>query len=310
MDNIEYGAALNYYDTDGISAADSRNGNTEADGYENFGATFNTRTHLGQDWSIDLRGYYTHGHDDFDDNYPPPNYEIADSAVNNTNELFAGYAGVNADFGMLQNRVAFIATRGTRDYYDSASDTVHLNYDYEGSASRFEYQGIVDFNSDNQLIFGAETEERSFRNDNFGVNALFSPPVQLGHDRVSSGYGQMQTTLFDQLTLTGGVRYDDDAEFGGHTSLKLAGAWNIPGLGYYRACQLWRRVQGASLYELYSLYQKSVPQSEAGNSEGLGSRRRSHLLRRHPSRFSDLLRTPHAQPDRLCGHVHTALWLL
>src|SRR6185437_10381885 len=132
-------------------------------------------------------------------------------------------------FGMLQNRLAFIATRGTRDYFDSASDTIHLNYDYEGSATRLEYQGVVDFNDANQLTFGAETEERSFRNDNFGINALFSPPLQLGHDRISSGYGQIQTTLFDQLTLTGGARYDDDEEFGGHTSLKLAGAWNIPG---------------------------------------------------------------------------------
>ncbi|HTT99600.1 MAG TPA: TonB-dependent receptor [Rhizomicrobium sp.] len=253
-DNVEYGAALNWFDTGGISAADSRNGNTEADGYENFGATFNTRTHLSQDWSIDLRGYYTHGHDDFDDNFPPPNFQIADSAANNTNELFAGYAGVNATFGMLQNRLAFIATEGTRDYFDSASDTVHKNYDYEGSASRLEYQGIVDINNANQLTFGAETEERSFRNDNFGINALFSPPVQLGHDRISSGYAQMQTTLFDQLTLTGGVRYDDDEEFGGHTSLKLAGAWNIPGWDTTLRANYGDGFKAPSLYELYSQY--------------------------------------------------------
>ena len=46
-DNVEYGAALNWFDTGGISAADSRNGNPETDGYSNFGATFNTRTHFG-----------------------------------------------------------------------------------------------------------------------------------------------------------------------------------------------------------------------------------------------------------------------
>ena len=145
----------------------------------------------------------------------------------------------------MQNRLALIATHGTRDYFDSASDTVHLNYDYVGNAARFEYQGIVDFDPANQLTFGAETEERSFRNDNFGLNALFSPPVQQGHDRISSGYAQMQSTFFDQLTLTGGVRYDDDEEFGGHTSLKLAGAWQHSRLGHDAARQLRRRVQGA-----------------------------------------------------------------
>jgi vitamin B12 transporter len=161
---------------------------------------------------------------------------------------------VNATLGILQNRVALIATTATRDYFDSASDTIHLNYDYAGSATRLEYQGTVNINDANQLTFGAESEERSFRNDNFGVNALFSPPVQLGHDRISSGYAQMQTTLFEQLTLTGGVRYDSDEEFGGHTSLKLAGAWNIPGWDATLRANYGDGFKAPSLYESYSQY--------------------------------------------------------
>ena len=39
--DVEYGAAVNYFTTTGISAADSRNGNREADGYRNFGASLN-----------------------------------------------------------------------------------------------------------------------------------------------------------------------------------------------------------------------------------------------------------------------------
>jgi vitamin B12 transporter len=267
-DNVDYGAGLNWFGTGGISAADSRNGNTEADGYENFGATFNTRTHLGEHWSVDLRGYYTHGHDDFDDNFPPPLFRVADSAANNTNALFAGYAGVNADFGIVQNRLALIATHGTRDFFDSASDTVHLNYDYVGNATRFEYQGIVDFNPANQLTFGAETEERSFRNDSFGINALFSPPVQQGHDRISGGYAQMQTTLFDQLTLTGGVRYDDDQEFGGHTSLKLAGAWQIPGWGTTLRANYGDGFKAPTLYELFSQYSNPLHPLQPETAKG------------------------------------------
>ena len=267
-DNVEYGAALNYFNTGGISAADSRNGNNEADAYDNFGATFNTRAHFGQDWSVDLRGYYTHGHDDFDDNFPPPLFQIADSAANNSNELFASYAGVNAVLGPVQNRLALIATHGARDYFDSASDTVHLNYDYRGNATRFEYQGIVDFNPANQLTFGAETEERSFRNDSFGLNALFSPPVQQGHDRISSGYAQMQSTFFDQLTLTGGVRYDDDEEFGGHTSLKIAGAWQVPGWGTTFRANYGDGFKAPSLYESFSQYSNPLHPLQPETAKG------------------------------------------
>jgi vitamin B12 transporter len=267
-DNVDYGAGLNWYGTGGISAADSRNGNPEPDGYENLGATFNTRTHLGQDWSVDLRGYYTHGHADFDDNFPPPFFQLADSGANNTNELFAGYAGVNAVLGPVQNRLALIATHGTRDYFDSASDTVHLNFDYVGDATRFEYQGIVDFNPANQLTFGAETEDRSFRNDNFGLNALFSPPVQQGRDRISSGYAQMQTTLFDQLTLTGGVRYDDDEEFGSHTSLKLAGAWHIADWGMTLRANYGDGFKAPSLYESFSQYSNPLHPLQPETAKG------------------------------------------
>ncbi len=297
-DDVEYGAALNWFDTGGISAADSRNGNTEADGYSNLGATFNTRTHIGQDWSVDLRGYYTHGHDDFDDNFPPPLFQLADSAANNTNELFAGYAGVNATFGMLQNRVALIATQGTRDYFDSASDTVHLNYDYEGSATRLEYQGIVDFNAANELTFGAETEERSFRNDNFGVNALFSPPLQLGHDRISSGYAQMQTTLFDQLTITGGVRYDDDEEFGGHTSLKLAGAWRIPGWDTTLRANYGDGFKAPSLYESYSQYSNPLHPLQPETAKGWEAGADHTFFNGASAGLAHLFRAAHPQPDR------------
>ena len=228
-DEFEYGAALNYLTTTGISTADARNGNTEPDGYRNLGATFNVRVHLTDSISADARGYYTNGHDRFDDNFGgPPNFFVADSAANNTNELKAGYLGVNADLwdGKFRNRIAVIATTSARRFFDSAFDTIHLNFDAFGGAVRLEYQGIVDFDPDTQLTFGAETQESSFRGDSF---SSFSPEqTSTGHDRLTGYYVQAQETFFDQLTLTGGLRLDDDQQFGTHTSLKLNGAWQIP----------------------------------------------------------------------------------
>src|SRR3569832_2654470 len=64
-DIVEYGAAINWLGTDGSSAADSKIGNTEADAYHHFGATFNTRVHVLDNVSVDLRGNYTQARDDF-----------------------------------------------------------------------------------------------------------------------------------------------------------------------------------------------------------------------------------------------------
>ncbi|HEY0281665.1 MAG TPA: TonB-dependent receptor [Rhizomicrobium sp.] len=255
----EYGLAINAFGTKGVSAADSRNGNPEADGYRNLGATFNTRFHLSDDVSVDLRGYYTRGHSGFDDNYAyTPPYQLEDSDAKNTNQLYAGYAGLNGDLfgGRFHNRLALIATSSTRQFFDSASDTLHLNYEYSGDAVRFEYQGTVDIGADSQATFGAESEQRSFRNNNY--YSYMPADSAAGHDRITGIYGQIQSTLFDQLTLTGGVRYDDDKEFGSHTSVKLAAAWQVPVLDATLRANYGDGFKAPSLYQLYSPYSNPI----------------------------------------------------
>ncbi len=230
--SVEYGAGVSFLTATGTSTADSRFGNPESDGYTNYGATLNLRVHLSDAVSADLRGYYTHGHDDFDDGFGgPPLFAVADSAANNTNELKVGYAGINADFwgGKFANRFAVIATEGGRSFFDSSSDVTHLNYEYFSSTLRLEYQGIVNLDDASQITFGAETQESTFRNNNFGIFAFFSPPTIGGHDRLTGYYAQGLTTLWEQLTLTAGVRFDDDEQFGSHTSYKFNAAWQIPG---------------------------------------------------------------------------------
>jgi vitamin B12 transporter len=269
MGAVDYGAALNYFSTGGISAADSRNGNPEADGYRNLGATLNTRIHAGDTLSFDLRGYYTHGHAAFDDNFSfTPPFLVADSAANDTDELFAGYGGVNLDLfgGVFRNRVAIIASSGSRQYFDSAFDTIHLNFDYFGNATRFEYQGIVDIDPDNQVTFGAETQDSSFRNDNF---SSFSPEqTNDGRDRITGYYAQVQSTIFERLTLTGGLRLDDDQEFGTHTSIKLAAAWQLPAWDTTLRANYGDGFKAPTLYQLFSPYSNPISALKPETAKG------------------------------------------
>jgi vitamin B12 transporter len=253
-DLVDYGAALNFYHTNGISVADSRNGNPETDGYTNFGASENTRVHLSNILSVDLRGYYTNARDDFDDNFSAtPPYLVEDSGAYGRDRLSAGYAGINLDLfgGIFRNRIAAIGTDGVRDYYDSAYDTIHKNSDDVGYALRFEYQGIVDVAPDNQLTFGAETQRSSFRSDSFFSYA--PTDRENGHSQISGYYAQYQSTLFNQLTLTGGVRYDDGQQFGGHTSVKAAAAWQVFEGTTVRA-NYGDGFKAPSLYEQFSQY--------------------------------------------------------
>ena len=272
--DFEYGVGLNVFTDTGTSAADRRNGNPENDGYTNYGASVNTRYHFSDTISADLRGYYTHGHADFDDNFGgPPLFAVADSAANNTNELKAGYFGVNAELfgGLFHNRLAVIATAGARQFFDSAFDTIHLNSDDYGNAVRIEYQGIVDIDLDDQVTFGIESQRSTFRGDSF---SSFSPiSVTTGADTITGYYLQGQTTLFQQLTLTGGVRLDDDDAFGTHTSYKFNAAWQIPGWDATLRGNVGNGFKAPSLFQLFSANSNPIatlkPETATGWEVGL-----------------------------------------
>lgn len=275
-DVVEYGAAVNYFSTGGISAADARDGNSEPDGYRNFGATFNARVHVSGDVSLDLRGYHTSGRSDTD-GFPPPDFSFADTDEFSKNDLVAGYAGLNVQAmeGRLHNRFALIASRANRRFFGvfgfapPFAFTPDENFYGRGSAVRIEYQGVFDLDDDNQIIFGAESERNTFNS----MSPQFDLAPTTGARRITSGYGEWQTTLFDQLTLTVGLRHDGDSQFGGHTSLKLAGAWTLPDWGTTIHANYGDGFKAPSLYELYSQYSNPLtalkPETARGYEVGV-----------------------------------------
>jgi vitamin B12 transporter len=255
--DVDYGAAANFLHTNGISAADTHNGNPETDGYTNAGATENLRVHLTDTISVDLRSYYTNARDHFDDNFvfvPPATFRVADSAAYGRNTLIGGYAGLNADLleGVFANRFAFISSDSHRAFYNSAFDTVHKNSSDNGDAWRFEYQGILQFAPEDQMTFGAEYQRTAFTGETF---SSFAPQqIEDGSSHVGSAYAQNMLTLFEQLTLTAGLRHDDDREFGGHNSIKLAAAWSLKDWGMVLHANYGDGFKAPTLFEQFSQF--------------------------------------------------------
>jgi vitamin B12 transporter len=252
LSDVEYGAAANFTHSNGISAADSRNGNPETDGYTNLGLTANVRAKLSDAISLDLRSYYTKSRDDFDDNFifiPPSTFRVADSPVYGMDDLLAGYAGLNVSLfgGRFSNRFAVIGSDSNRRTFDSPFYLPqHEDFIARGHAARLEYQGIVDLDDDNQITFGAESQRITLDTGTPGF------PATRGHDRIDGAYAQAQSTVWRQLTLTGGIRFDHDQQFGGHTSLKLAAAWLLNGGTTVLRGNYGDGFKAPTLYELFS----------------------------------------------------------
>jgi vitamin B12 transporter len=272
---VEYGAAANYYGTNGVSAADAKNGNREADGYHHLGATGNLRWHVADTASFDARLYYTTARDSFD-GYPPPAYAFGDTHEYGKNTLLAAYGGVNISLldGRFSNRFAALRTGSDRKSFDPTS-TPAENFVAKGGAARFEYQGVLEADQANEIVFGAETETRTL-----STHSIYDPtplPTK-GSDRVNGFYAQWQTRPLEGFTLTGGARHDDDKEFGGHNSVKIAGAWQALAATTIRA-NYGDGFKAPSLYELFSQYSNPIqalkPETaqgwEAGIDQSLGT---------------------------------------
>ena len=246
VSSVEYGAAANYYATDGISEADARNGNTEPDGYHHFGATGNLRWHIVEAVSLDARLYYTKARDSFD-GYPPPDYTFQDTHEYGKDALLAAYGGVDVSLwdGRFTNRFAVQRSDSDRKEFDPTL-TPAENFFAKGGATRVEYQGVFDWAG--EFVFGAESEMRTL-----STQSAYDPAPTKGRDRINGYYAQWQAKPLENVTLTGGVRHDDDREFGGHNSVKLSGAWQVLTATTLRA-NYGDGFKAPSLYELFSQY--------------------------------------------------------
>lgn len=267
--SVDFGAAANYYLTNSVSAAAARNGNKEADGYHHFGVTGNVRWHVIDGVSVDARAYYTKARDSYD-GYDPVTWAFGDTHQYGHNDLLALYGGVNADFlgGRFTNRVSVAYSDSDRKTYDTVQD-----FFAKGETTRFEYQGGFKLNDANELTFGAEDQRTSFSTQSLA----YDPAPTTGANRIDGVYAQWQSTITDGVTVTGGVRYDHDREFGDHTSYKLAAAWQVIDGTTLRA-NIGDGFKAPSLYQLYSEYNNPVdtlkPETatgwEAGIDQALG----------------------------------------
>ena len=204
-----------YARTDGISIA--ANG-TEPDGYRRYAATGQVGIAFTDEIGVDLRGYYAHSRTDLDGFASTPPYGLIDDPEYSTSQEIYGYAGVHANLldGRFRNRAAFTIADINRDNFDPrvGSDAIFFG---RGRSERYEYQGDFQASRQLRLVAGVERENSNFRTD-----------TDSHASHITSYYGQAIVTPIDILTVTGGVRRDENADFDGHTSYSVNAALALP----------------------------------------------------------------------------------
>ena len=239
--------------SDGYSAFSERRGATERDGFESRSANVRAEVELAPGLSVDAGGYYTKGNYDFDNTG-------ADALNVGMKRDTVGYANVR--YKALDGRLSARVGYGVTDTHRISDDALYGPYETDGRNERVE--GQVSFRPIDMvsILVGAETETSKFR-DNFGSRDRAS---------IDSYFGMLTLRPVRGLTLNGGLRYDEHADFGGRTTFAANGAWAFGGedAPVLRA-SYGEGFRAPSLYQLYTngAYSPLEPESSTAWDVGI-----------------------------------------
>ncbi|MEJ2410140.1 MAG: TonB-dependent receptor [Novosphingobium sp.] len=191
---------------DGYSAFDERLGGTEKDGFESKSANGRAQVELVQGLTADIGGYWTKANYGYDNTG-------ADALNTGLKRDALGYA--NLRYSGLDDRLNARVGYGLTDTRRISDSAVFGPYETNGRVERVE--GQVSFTPVNMasILIGAETEKQKY-DDNYGSKDSTS---------IDSYYGNLTVRPLAGLTLNGGLRYDDNSDFGHKTTFAANGAW-------------------------------------------------------------------------------------
>jgi len=238
---LEVAATISRVQTDGFSAADAVDGNTEADGFEATRLSFNAAYTLDTGVKFGVSGFVENNKGDFDEGFP-----LGDGTPDEVQARKERGLRLFTEFttGTVDNSVSASVFDLERRYTDSGPFGANDNT-YTGKRTTLAYQGGVDVGQ-GRLVFGLDHEAEDYAQDgNFGALSATS--------RTMGAYAEYSTALGDKTDVTATLRQDDHSRFGGQTTGRVT-------LAYRAMDDLTLRMQAGTGYrapsnfELFSFY--------------------------------------------------------
>lgn len=230
LENINYSLNLSKLKTNGISAASSKYGNKESDGFENTFANASLRFNINDHFNTDLSYRYSFSKSDLDQaeklgDDPNYKYDIEDHltkfAVNGN--LFEG----------MWNQKLYVSLLRRISHSIDESDEIRTFTSSRSfnNASRIKagWENYFTFAAGNTITFGVEYKkeiaETSYRSESeWGPYESIFPENDAS---ITSVFLQDQFNSVPNLFLTAGLRYDNHNKFGKRFTFRLAPAYYI-----------------------------------------------------------------------------------
>lgn len=205
-DAIDFSLIASDLDTDGFNAKTTDTDLRDDDGYENTTLHGRVGWNITEDLRLSLVGRDVEGNNDYDDCFGTDDCrEDFEQTIWRT--------AVNYQLGRFSHELAYNHSDLERKYY---SDGL-FSFENGGELERITYLGSFDGGNALKLVYGTD-----FVNEEVDSDAPDNDRDQQGY------YLEYQGGFSDSLFVTAGARYDDNDDFGSHTSYRLSGAYLIP----------------------------------------------------------------------------------
>ncbi len=228
---VNYSFALSRFDTEGISAANKKDGNYERDGYENTSLSarlgFTPMDHL----DIDFILHYTDAKTELDNfagaGGDDPNY------VQKSNQFLFKMQARLSLFDQVWSQKLGLAINDHKREIKNNKDSQHpFDYEegrYDGQLLKFEWQHHLKLHRTNALTLGLDLDREEGKSMYYW-ESLWGPGQSIFPKKtadIKGYYIQDEIKLWERFFTTLGIRMDDHSRFGIETTYRIAPAYLI-----------------------------------------------------------------------------------
>lgn len=217
-ESISYALSGSYFDTDGISAADEDDGNSETDGYENFTVRAKVDAKATDTLRFQLASSYSDSTNEFDGfAFNNGAFALGDTEDSSQNKEFniAGRIFLDAFEGRLSNQFSAEYSRIDRDSFLAGAFTRGA----EGERVNFDYLANLTLDDGWLLTAGLQYED---------IKAGSVDPEGIA---TTSGFGMLSYEGDDGITFAAGLRIDDHETFGTTTNGEVNASYVVSDSG-------------------------------------------------------------------------------
>ena len=255
---IQYAISASRLDTNGISAAGERYGNSERDGHQNTAVSGRIGITPTKNSEIDLILRYNRSHTEVD-NGGGAGKDDPNHIMRSEDLFFRSQGWLSLLNGRWEQKLGVSLTDVSwRD--DNDPDAAHpidlLRSSFRGQTTKLDWQHTLNLHKSTTVVAGVETSEENARSDYYsdGTWGPYTSNWSKQYARTNSVYLQDQLSLWDSWFSTAGVRLDNHNRFGTQATYRLTTAYLFKQTDTRLKGSYGTGFKAPSLYQLYSSY--------------------------------------------------------